>query len=54
MATQTHSNRNALWGLSAMALAILLALFLIGGGHNNGQPSAPDDPGNVMRTDQGR
>jgi len=51
MATQTHSNRNALWGLGAMALAILLALFLIGGGHNDGRPSAQSGPGNVMETD---
>ena len=51
MATQTRSNRNALWGLGAMALAILLALFLIGGGHNDGQPSAKSGPGNVMETE---
>ena len=36
-----------------MALAILLAVFLIDGCHNNGQPSAQSGPGNVMRTDQG-
>jgi len=54
MATHVHNNRNALWGLGAMALAILLALFLIGGGHNNGQPSAQSGPGNAMQTDQGR
>ncbi|HKU63984.1 MAG TPA: hypothetical protein VJQ06_02925 [Rhizomicrobium sp.] len=54
MATQTHSNWNALWGLGAMALAILLSVFLIGGGHNNGQPSAQNGPGNAMRTDPGR
>jgi hypothetical protein len=54
MATQIHSNRNAIWGLGALALAILLALFLIGGGHNNGQPSAPSGPGNPMQKDQGR
>ena len=54
MATHIHSNRNSIWALGALALAILLALFLIGGGHNTGQPSAPGGPGNPMQNDQGQ
>ena len=55
MATQqVHGNRNTIWALGALAFAVLLALFLVGGGHNSGQPSAPGGPGNPMQTDQGR
>ncbi len=54
MATQVHSNRNTIWGLGALAFGILLVLFLVGGGHNSDQPSAPNGPGNPMQTDQGR
>ena len=54
MATQVHGNRNTVWALGALAFAVLLALFLIGGGHNSGQPSAPSGPGNAMQTDGGR
>lgn len=54
MATQTHGTSNTIWALGAFAFAVLLALFLIGGGHNSGQPSAPSGPGNAMQTDPGR
>jgi len=56
MAVQTHGTRssNTIWALGALAFAVLLALFLIGGGHNSGQPSAQGGPGNPMQTDQGR
>lgn len=54
MATQTQPNSNTVWALGALAFAVLLALFLVGGGHNSGQPSAPSGPGNPMQTDQGR
>ena len=54
MTTQTHGNRNTIWAAGALAFAVLLALFLIGGGHNSGQPSAPSGPGNPMQNDQGR
>ena len=54
MAVQTHGNSNTIWALGALAFVVLLAVFMIGGGHNNGQPSAPSGPGNPMQTDQGR
>jgi hypothetical protein len=54
MTTQTHGNHNIIWALGALAFVVLLALFLIGGGHNSGQPSAQGGPGNPMQTDQGR
>jgi hypothetical protein len=54
MATQTHSTSNTIWALGALAFVVLLALFMVGGGHNSGQPSAASGPGNAMQTDQGR
>jgi len=49
------SNRNTLWAVIAGALLVaLVALFLVGGRHNGGQPSAPSGPGNPMQNDQGR
>lgn len=56
MATHIDTPRktNTIWALGALAFAVLLALFLIGGGHNSGQPSAPSGPGNAMQNDQGR
>jgi hypothetical protein len=49
------SNRNTLWAVIAGALLVaLVAIFLVGGGHNGGQPSAPSGPGNPMQNDQGR
>jgi len=56
MATHIDTPRktNALLWMGAAILAVLLALFLVGGGHNNGQPSAPGGPGNPMQNDQGR
>jgi hypothetical protein len=55
MAVQTHGTHKVsiIWAAGAFAFAVLLALFLIGG-HNNGQPSAKNGPGNPMQTDQGR
>jgi hypothetical protein len=49
-----NRNTNAIVWAGVIAIAILLALFLIGGGHNGGQPSAPSGPGNPMQSDQGR
>lgn len=54
MAAQTHGNSNIIWALGVLAFAVLMAVFMIGGGHNSGQPSAPSGPGNPMQTDQGR
>jgi hypothetical protein len=56
MATHTDTPRkiNTLMWVGAAIIAVLLALFLVGGGHNNGQPSAPSGPGNAMQNDQGR
>jgi len=54
MATQTHNNSNIIWALGTLAFVVLLAIFLLGSGHNNGQPSAQSGPGNPMQTDQGR
>lgn len=56
MAVPVSQNRNSnfiLWA-GAIAFAVLLALFLIGGSHNEGQPSAQGGPGNAMQSDQGR
>ena len=53
--SSNSSNRNTLWAVIAGALLVaLVALFLVGGGHNSGQPSAPSGPGNPMQNDQGR
>jgi hypothetical protein len=55
MAEPVSHNRETIIGIAAgAAIALLLVLFTIGGGHNNGQPSAPGGPGNPMQTDQGR
>jgi hypothetical protein len=54
MAQPITHNRTTIWALGALAFVVLLALFLIGGGHNNGRPSAPNGEGNPMQTDQGR
>ena len=55
MAVIHSSNRNTLLAVIAgAALVVLLALFLVVPGHNNGQPSAPSGPGNPMARDQGR
>jgi hypothetical protein len=55
MAQPFSHNRETIIGAAAGAvIALTLVLFIIGGGHNNGQPSAPSGPGNPMQTDQGR
>lgn len=56
MAVPVSQQRNTgtiMWA-GAIAAAVLLVLFLIGGSHNEGQPSAQGGPGNPMQTDQGR
>ena len=50
----SHRHTNMFLWAGAAVVAVLLALFLVGGGHNNGQPSAQSGPGNAMQTDQGR
>jgi hypothetical protein len=53
--TSSTSNNRTLWAVIAGALLVaLVAIFLVGGGHNTGQPSAPSGPGNPMQHDQGR
>jgi hypothetical protein len=56
MAVQIHGTQKVsiIWAAGAFAFAVLLALFLIGSGHNNGQPSAKSGPGNPVQTDQVR
>jgi hypothetical protein len=55
MAVQNNGNRKGLiLGGGAVLVVLLVGLFLFGGGHNNGEPSAPSGPGNAMQTDQGR
>lgn len=40
--------------LSAGAVLVVVGLLLFGGGHNDGQPSAPSGPGNPTQNDLGR
>jgi hypothetical protein len=48
-------NRNMILALAGGAVAVILIVMLaLGGGHNNGQPSAPNGEGNPMQADQGR
>jgi hypothetical protein len=55
MAVSNGSNRNTwLAAVAGAVLVVLVALFLVNPGHNNGQPSAPSGPGNPMQNDQGR
>lgn len=54
MATEKSGNRNTLLIGAAAVIVLLAGLFVFGGGHNNGQPSAPTGPGNAMQNDQGR
>jgi hypothetical protein len=55
MAIENSGNRKGLiLGGGAVLVVLLVGLFLFGGGHNNGEPSAPSGPGNAMQTDQGR
>lgn len=55
MAEPVRHNRDTIIGVAAGAvIALMLVLFTIGGGHNNGRPSAPSGEGNPMQTDQGR
>ena len=51
--SQQRNTSTIVWA-GAILAAVLLALFLIGGNHNEGQPSAQSGPGNPMQTDQGR
>ena len=53
MAEPVGHNRDTIIGVAAGAvIALLLVLFTIGGGHNNGRPSGSE--GSPMQTDQGR
>lgn len=54
MAEPISHNRTVIFAIAGAALVLLIGLFALGGGHNNGQPSAPTGPGNPMQTDQGR
>lgn len=55
MAVQNSGNRKSLILTAGAVLVVLLVgLFVFGGGHNGGEPSAPSGPGNAMQTDQGR
>jgi hypothetical protein len=54
MADSNLGNRKTLMMIAGAVLVVLAGLFLFGGGHNNGQPSAPSGPGNAMQNDQGR
>lgn len=51
---KTGFSRNSLAIGAAIVIAVAVGLFVFGGGHNQGQPSAPSGPGNVMQKDQGR
>jgi len=52
MDVHATENRNTIIGIAAgVAIALLLVLFTVGGGHN-GRPSGGE--GNPMQTDQGR
>jgi hypothetical protein len=53
MAEPAGHNRDTIIGVAAGAvIALLLVLFTIASGHNNGR--APNGEGNPMQTDQGR
>jgi hypothetical protein len=54
MAEPVGHNQNTILIAAGAVIALLLVLLTIGGGHNNGQPSAPSGPGAPMQTDQGR
>ena len=51
--SHNHS-KTLIMAIAGAALVLLIGLFVLGSGHNNGQPSAAGGPGNPMRTDQGR
>jgi len=48
------NNKTVVYVVAGIAIVLVVALLTLGGGHNNGQPSAPSGPGNPMQTDQGR
>ena len=54
MAQPLTNNRNTILGVAAGIIILLVLLFSFGGGHNMGQPSAPNGEGNAMQKDQGR
>ena len=47
-------NTNLIVSAGVLLAAVLLALLLVGGSHNERQPSAQSSPGNPMQMDQGR
>ena len=54
MADNSGGNRKSLMMIAGAVLVLLAGLFVFGGGHNNGQPSAPSGEGNPMQSNQGR
>ena len=50
----SHNNGTMIFVAAGAVLVLLVLLFVLGGRHNNGQPSAPSGPRNPMQTDQGR
>ena len=54
MANNISGNRNSLLIGAVAVIVVVAGLFVFGGGHNDGQPSAPSGPGNAMQKDQGR
>jgi hypothetical protein len=54
MADNNGGNRKTLALTAGAVLAVVVGLFVFGGGHNDGQPFSPGGPGNPTQTDQGR
>ena len=52
--TNTSNSKSLIFGAGAVLVVLLVGLFLFGGGHNGGEPSAKTGPGAAMQTDQGR
>ncbi|MEY4965030.1 MAG: hypothetical protein RL274_613 [Pseudomonadota bacterium] len=54
MADNNGGNRKTLALTAGAVLAVVVGLFVFGGGHNDGQPPSPGGPGNPTQNDQGR
>jgi hypothetical protein len=54
MFRKKRGNSTLILSTGAVLIVLIAGLFVFGGGHNNGQPSAPSGPGNAMQNDQGR
>lgn len=50
----SHNNRTTIYMVAGAIVALVIGLLILGGKHNDGQPSAAGGPGNPMQTDQGR